>query len=189
MALPTASTQLDAFARPHGPEMPPPPPMDTIREDPTPLAASTAAATPAVPAGSATASSSKPRPDRDSAARTLQRMVRGYLVRRKGGKGLGALVDVVRRRFGAWCDIFDSYAVGKKALDEAGLSRAIQEVHPHVSKAQVNAFFTAFIDNAEGSGVDLKTFCSMLEAISIGDEAAAEFADMSTDDYTALAKR
>lgn len=127
----------------------------------------------------------------ESATRLLQRTARRWRARRQASPGLAmaAVVQVVRKRFSAWAETFDSASNGRGTLDEASLCRAIKEVHPQISDAQVDAMWRSFLENTESSSMDLKTFCAIVEAIAVGDEAAAEFAEMTTEDFVALAER
>jgi len=146
-------------------------------------------------AASQPAPSSPPEPSRstdprEDAARILQRNARRWQARRRVPKGqeiqFAHAVNVVRSRHAAWSGIFDSSRSGRAGLDEAGLRRAVSEIYPQLSRGQVSALWQGFEEGTDGDLLSLKTFCSILQAVAIGDDAAAEFADISEASWVAL---
>merc|ERR1719326_2159507 len=68
----------------------------------------------------------------------------------------------------------------------ASFRKAIKEVHPNLTNGQVNALWNGFCNGTGRDNMDIVAFCAIIEAIFIGDDAAAEFADISTEAFQAL---
>lgn len=125
---------------------------------------------------------------REAAAAKIQRATRRWNARRRATPhgSLASVVYVARKRFGAWVDIYEAARGDRVGLDQASLPAALFEVHPQLSRAQVNALWNGYVLGTDCSVMDVATFCSMAEAVAIGDDAAGEFADLSPEDFAAL---
>jgi hypothetical protein len=129
--------------------------------------------------------------ERSKSVRALQRAARMWRARRQAapGNAFSMAVKLVRRRHSALCEIFEEEVKGREGLDEESLRAVLRKVHPQVSGAQVKAIWTCFVEGTDRAAMDMRTFCSISEALSIGTEAAAEFADLSPADFEALASQ
>jgi len=85
--------------------------------------------------------------------------------------------------------LFGRYAWSghKVGLTAEGLKAALRQACPQmVCFAQVDAIWQSFREGTDRMGMDLKTFCSLVQALVQGGAAAAEFADLAPDDFAAL---
>jgi len=137
------------------------------------------------------------------AATKMQCMFRIFSARRKIGKlGSGAdaffkAATVVKAKHAAWVEIFDE-AVGfqlgamegtNRNLLQAGFVGSLRKVHPDLSEAQVDALWSGTIDGMGAEDVDVRTFCTLCQAVAAGHDRAAEFADMAVQDFAALGSK
>jgi len=76
--------------------------------------------------------------------------------------------------------------VKKDGLQEPAFQKALQKVHPKLSTAQVGATWQGIKEQTDREDVDVKIFCQLCHAVSLGMDRASEFADMATEDFIAL---
>jgi len=133
------------------------------------------------------------------AARQLQGMYRIWSARRKcaglNQKGGGAIAfykaaTVINSKHKAWVELYDS-AIDEqggncKNLQEPAFSAILMKVHPRLSAAQVEQLWSGIIEGLGREDVDVKTWCQLCQAVAVGDQRAAEFADIATEDFVAL---
>lgn len=62
----------------------------------------------------------------------------------------------------------------------------ISKAAPEISEFQAQALFEGTCVGTGQMGLSSKLFCELLQAIRLGDEAAAQFADMHIEDYRSL---
>jgi len=117
----------------------------------------------------------------------LQRSARLWLARKQGGAKLfAAAAAKVAARHKDWTDIFHEHGEGAVELGVTPFCSALCQVHPRLNLTQARVLFAGFCDGMGAVGVNLYGFCSIAEAVAIGDRAAAEFADLSAEDFAAL---
>ncbi|CAJ1404901.1 unnamed protein product [Effrenium voratum] len=122
----------------------------------------------------------------EKGAVVLQRGLRRLRQRWQQGKTLdfAAAVRAVSGRRKDWALEFQACA-GPKGLDASGFAKALGKVYNQLSRLQVGKLWKGFIEQSENCNgiMHLPTFWAICEAVAQGDAAAAEFADMSIEEY------
>jgi hypothetical protein len=131
------------------------------------------------------------------AAQTIQRIWRRFLTLKNTAEPNGspspgvsftAMVRVITEKNRAWVAAFNDAAGAspEQGLDPQGFFTALSEVHPRLASDQLAALFEAYEDSCDQRTIDLRTFCKIAQAVAAGDEDAAEFADVSLQQWQAL---
>jgi hypothetical protein len=134
-------------------------------------------------------------PRKNAAASKMQRLVRGWIVRRNatGADAFFGSVMAVRAKCVAWTRVFEEVLKGqeggKKELEEKNFGVALLQLQPQLSAKQVDALLVGIREGLGKQEVDCKTFCSVVQAVAAGTNRAAEFADIAEDDFIALGKQ
>lgn len=125
-------------------------------------------------------------------ASVLQKLVRRWQARKQGNPGLdfASTALLARQRHKAWAASYDEVVSEETQglMTREGFLKALPSVHPRLASRQVAALWDGFTDMSGKTNMTLATFCSILEAVAIGDRVACEFADMHVDDFVALAQ-
>jgi len=87
----------------------------------------------------------------------------------------------------AFQDALTEQGGGAIGLQKSAFEKALQKVHPEIVSAQVNALWEGTMEGTDYQYIDVRIFCLLCQAISMGMARAAEFADMATEDFIALA--
>jgi hypothetical protein len=113
------------------------------------------------------------------------------IVREKAKKKLNfaSTARAVIRRKGRMEDVFWETAdsCGRPDLNEMAFVSAIRRACPRIYKAQAQALFKGYCEATEKRRIDARIFVAFGQAIEEGDASAAEYADISVDDYQDLA--
>jgi len=123
---------------------------------------------------------------RKQAAIFIQRKLRAKI---KVGCVLKSTVRVAHARYKEWLVIFDFWRESCDGLVEQSFVGAMHQIHRRLVEAQCRALFNGVTKHTKTAYIDFRTFSSIGEAVSIGDQAASEFADMSAEDFADLANQ
>jgi len=93
---------------------------------------------------------------------------------------------LVRRRAEVWSFIFDDVGRGSEYLDVLSFTAGLKKIFPRYSASQAQAVWKGCADGTGLPGIDLATFCAILEGGQVGDEAVAEFAEMGAWEFLEL---
>jgi len=85
-----------------------------------------------------------------------------------------------------YAGLFDEAKDGDGQLDEPRFTSTMTKAHPRLSRGQLHAMWIGFMKGTNKSKWDLEDFCSAAEAVEIGDDAAAEFADIASEHFATL---
>eukprot|EP00928_Gymnodinium_smaydae_P078650 TRINITY_DN62757_c0_g1_i1.p1 TRINITY_DN62757_c0_g1~~TRINITY_DN62757_c0_g1_i1.p1 ORF type:complete len:1051 (+),score=267.78 TRINITY_DN62757_c0_g1_i1:212-3154(+) len=121
------------------------------------------------------------------AAIIIQKNAKTALAMRKSGRmSICAVSGIIQKRYTAWSGPFNKAGGGAQFLDRAQFAAALMEANRDFSKKQADALHMGYILGTGNDGVDIRGFCSMLEAAAYDFESVAEFADMSPEAFEAL---
>eukprot|EP00927_Polykrikos_kofoidii_P047330 TRINITY_DN41436_c0_g1_i1.p1 TRINITY_DN41436_c0_g1~~TRINITY_DN41436_c0_g1_i1.p1 ORF type:complete len:1177 (-),score=202.14 TRINITY_DN41436_c0_g1_i1:40-3570(-) len=136
--------------------------------------------------------------DHDRSAIRIQSLVRTWAARRTLNQKMGGAdffhraAIIARSKHKGIVAVFDAAAIDQggslNCLRIDAFERALIKVHPRLSRAQVHALYNGAIEGLKRQDIDIKSFCSIVEAVGQGDDAASEFADMPTEEFTLLAR-
>jgi len=128
--------------------------------------------------------------EKREAATQLQRMWRKSKSMRQQGSAMedptaNLITDEAKQ---AWVKAFkDECAEGCNTLSGVGFDAALHSIFPDFSHHQRLALWQAYSFNADADQMPLKHFCVISEKIGGRQDIAAEFADLSEEEFVALA--
>jgi len=127
--------------------------------------------------------------ERKKAAITIQRRVRSQS---SAGMHRKSVMNRAQAKHSEWLVIFQDLAQAlpesdaDPVLGESEFHTALSKVHPQLTPAQISVLWQGHASLAGRDKVDLEAFMEMGEAVQKGDEAAAEWADMSAETFAML---
>lgn len=135
-----------------------------------------------------------------AACHVIQKAVRKIQSRRKlrareqegtsNSACFGEVAKVTQQRYKAWIEVFDAERQGEPGLNKEAFHRAMADVHTELKARQIDALFDGYLreQRAFRGLLDGRGFCLILEAVAVDSHAAAEFADMTAEEFDALAQ-
>lgn len=126
----------------------------------------------------------------EEASARIQAVYRGRQAREQAAASMGFRSRQERSRPLPGADLFEEALAkqggGGELLLQAGFLDMISKAAPEISEFQAQALFEGTCVGTGQMGLSSKLFCELLQAIRLGDEAAAQFADMHIEDYRSL---
>jgi len=102
---------------------------------------------------------------------------------------LAATVNLARKKHEAICRLFDECCIegsASKGLDATGFHKAMLAAHPQLSIGQTSILFKGYTSGTGLDLYDLAGFCGTVEAVALGDSAAAEYADVNVETFQSM---
>lgn len=133
----------------------------------------------------------------EAAAEKIQAIYRGRMVREQQARPRAAQKELSKsssRSSNSAAEIFQEALAQQTSQDPVGcqslllpaFSQAILKASPTTSTSQAKALFDGTCEGTGQDGISLKLFCDILQAVELGLDAAAQFADLHVEDYEAL---
>eukprot|EP00435_Cladocopium_sp_Y103_P014547 s1488_g3.t1 len=121
----------------------------------------------------------------EDSTRILQRGFRRLRQRWQLGRKMdfAAVVRAVKGQRKDWTMEYHLACGSQDALGCEEFVVALQRVDVKISKTKVQKLWQGFVQQSEEPAMRLPTFWAICEAVAQGDERAAEFADMSLEEY------
>lgn len=116
----------------------------------------------------------------------MQKAVRKQQANSKLLGGFSMLVTAARKYHKVCAEVFDECRGSDPGLGRWQFAHAMEHFFDSVTRGQINALYSGYIEGTDQAFMDVSGFISVVEAVANSNSRAAEFADISLEMYMML---